>query len=42
MLIIINDTINETSKITTQETTQKTTQEKILKLIKENPNITQT
>ena len=34
MLKMINDTIDETSKITTQE--------KILKLIKENPNITQT
>ena len=42
MLKMINDTIDETSKITTQETTQKTTQEKILKLIKNNPNITQT
>ena len=42
MLKMINDTIDETSKITTQETTRKTTQEKILKLIKNNPNITQT
>ena len=41
MLKMISDTIDEISKITTQEITQETTQEKILKLIKENPNITQ-
>lgn len=35
---MINDTIDETAKITTQETTQ----EKILNLIKNNPEITQT
>ena len=38
MLKMINDTIDETAKITTQETTQ----EKILNLIKNNPEITQT
>ena len=42
MLKMIDETIDETSKITTQETTQQTTQEKILKLIKDNPSITQT
>lgn len=41
MLKMISDTIDEISKITTQEIAQETTQEKILKLIKENPNITQ-
>ena len=35
---MINDTIDETAKMTTQETTQ----EKILNLIKNNPEITQT
>lgn len=35
---MINDTIDKTAKITTQETTQ----EKILNLIKNNPEITQT
>ena len=42
MLKMIDDTIDETTKNTTQETTQKTTQEKIINLIRKNPNITQT
>ena len=42
MLKMINHTIDDMSITTTQETTQKTTQEKILNLIKTNPNITQT
>ena len=43
MLNIINEAVNDTIKmnITTQEITQETTQEKILKLVKENPKITQ-
>lgn len=41
MLKMINETMNDLLKSTTQETTQKTTQEKILKLIKKNPYITQ-
>ena len=42
MLKMIDATIDETAKNTTQEITQETTQEKILKLINENPSITQT
>lgn len=42
MLKMIDDTIYEITKTTTQETAQETTQEKILKLIKSNPSITQT
>ena len=49
MLKMIKNAIDEASKVTTQETaqetaqetTQETTQEKMLKLIKENPTITQ-
>ncbi len=43
MLKMIYETINKiiVEQSTTQETTHKTTQEKILDLIKENPNITQ-
>ena len=42
MLKMIDATIDETAKNTTQEITQETTQEKIIKLIKDNPSITQT
>ena len=42
MLEMIDATIDETANNATQETTQETTQEKILKLIKDNPSITQT
>ena len=42
MLKMIDATIDETAKNTTQETAQETTQEKIIKLIKDNPSITQT
>ena len=39
MLRVIEETVDD--MINLQETTQETTQEKIIKLIKENPNITQ-
>ena len=41
MLKMINETVSDLLETTTQEITQETTQEKILKLIKQNPNITQ-
>lgn len=41
MLKMIDETLNELLETTTQEITQETTQEKILKLIRENSNITQ-
>lgn len=41
MLEIIDEAIDGMILETTQETTQKTTQEKILDLMKQNPNITQ-
>lgn len=41
MLKMIDETLNQLLETTTQEIAQETTQEKILKLIKENPNITQ-
>ncbi len=45
MLKVIDEAVDgmiKEQKNTTQETTRETTQEKILKLIEENPNITQT
>ena len=42
MLKMINETMSDLLESATQETTQKTTQEKIIDLIKENPDITQT
>lgn len=41
MLKMINETVSDLLETTTQETTQKTTQEKIIELIKKDPNITQ-
>ena len=41
MLKMIDETVTELLMSTTQETTRETTQEKLLSLIKENPNITQ-
>ena len=42
MLKMINETMSDLLESATQETTQKTTQEKIIDLIKDNPDITQT
>ena len=42
MLKMIDEKTYETSKITTQQTAQQTTQEKIFKIIKDTPSITQT
>ncbi|MBO5412901.1 MAG: Fic family protein [Clostridia bacterium] len=41
MLKMISETVSNLLETTTQEITQETTQEKILKLIKNNPSITQ-
>lgn len=45
MLKVINEAVDgmtiTSNEETTQETTQKTTQEKIIELIRKNPNITQ-
>jgi len=41
MLKMIDETVSDLLESATQETTQETTQEKILKLIKNNPSITQ-
>ncbi len=41
MLKMIDETVSDLLLSATQETAQETTQEKLISLIKENPNITQ-